>query len=62
MSATEKPKAPMKNDSSSTTTLQEVADAAGVSPATVSRFLNGTARVADDKRKVIERIIDEMNY
>lgn len=51
----------MKNESS-TTTLQEVADAAGVSPATVSRFLNGTARVAEDKRKVIERIIEEMNY
>ena len=51
----------MKNESSSTT-LQEVADAAGVSPATVSRFLNGTAKVAPDKRKIIERIIDEMNY
>lgn len=53
----------MKNESrSTTTTLQEVADAAGVSPATVSRFLNGTAKVAEDKRKVIERIIEEMNY
>ena len=51
----------MKNEST-TTTLQEVADAAGVSPATVSRFLNGTAKVADDKRKVIERIIGELNY
>lgn len=51
----------MKTESS-TTTLQEVADAAGVSPATVSRFLNGTAKVAEDKRKVIERIIEEMNY
>ncbi|MFL6658304.1 MAG: LacI family DNA-binding transcriptional regulator [Massilia sp.] len=51
----------MKNESS-TTTLQEVADAAGVSPATVSRFLNGTAKVADDKRKTIERIIEELNY
>lgn len=53
----------MKNDdSSSTTTLQEVADAAGVSPATVSRFLNGTAKVADDKRQIIERVIEELNY
>jgi LacI family transcriptional regulator len=51
----------MKTESS-TTTLQEVADAAGVSPATVSRFLNGTAKVAEDKRKIIERIIEEMNY
>lgn len=52
----------MKNDETSTTTLQEVADAAGVSPATVSRFLNGTAKVADDKRKAIERVIEELNY
>lgn len=51
----------MKTESS-TTTLQEVADAAGVSPATVSRFLNGTAKVAEDKRKTIERIIEELNY
>lgn len=52
----------MMKTESSTTTLQEVADAAGVSPATVSRFLNGTAKVAEDKRKTIERIIEEMNY
>ena len=51
----------MKTPSSSTT-LQEVADAAGVSPATVSRFLNGTAKVAEDKRRAIERIIEELNY
>ncbi len=53
----------MKNDeTNSSTTLQEVADAAGVSPATVSRFLNGTAKVNDDKRRVIERVIVELNY
>lgn len=53
----------MKNDETiSSSTLQEVADAAGVSPATVSRFLNGTAKVADDKRKAIERVIAELNY
>lgn len=51
----------MKNESS-TTTLAQVAEAAGVSPATVSRFLNGTAKVADDKRRTIERVIDELNY
>ncbi len=52
----------MKNDESSSATLQQVANAAGVSPATVSRFLNGTAKVSDDKRKTIERVIDELNY
>lgn len=53
----------MKNvESSTTTTLYQVASAAGVSPATVSRFLNGTARVSDAKRRTIERVIDELNY
>jgi len=51
----------MKNESS-TTTLYQVASAAGVSPATVSRFLNGTAKVSDDKRRAIERVIEELNY
>lgn len=51
----------MKNESS-TTTLAQVAEAAGVSPATVSRFLNGTAKVSDDKRRTIERVIDELSY
>ncbi len=47
---------------STTTTLQQVADAAQVSPATVSRVLNGTARVADAKREAILRLVEEMNY
>ena len=52
----------MKNDEGNTTTLYQVASAAGVSPATVSRFLNGTAKVSDDKRRTIERVISELNY
>jgi len=52
----------MKNDESSITTLYQVASRAGVSPATVSRFLNGTAKVSEDKRRSIERVIDELNY
>lgn len=52
----------MKNDESTTTTLYQVASRAGVSPATVSRFLNGTAKVSDDKRRNIERVIEELNY
>lgn len=44
------------------TTVHEVARVAGVSAATVSRYLNGTARVSDDKRKVIERVIGQLNY
>jgi LacI family transcriptional regulator len=43
-------------------TVYEVARAAGVSPATVSRYLNGTAKVSDEKRKVIEGVIEKLNY
>lgn len=43
-------------------TLQEVAREAGVSAASVSRFLNGTARVADTKRKAIESAIKRLGF
>ena len=39
-----------------------VAREAGVSAATVSRFLNGTAKVSDDKRKSIEDVIERLNF
>lgn len=51
----------MKTEST-TTTLQQVADAAGVSPATVSRFLNGTAKVSGEKREALERVIEQLQY
>lgn len=35
---------------------------AGVSAATVSRLLNGTAKVSDDKRQAIEDAIEQLNY
>jgi LacI family transcriptional regulator len=43
-------------------TVHEVARIAGVSAATVSRFLNGTAKVSDEKRQAIESVIDKLNY
>jgi LacI family transcriptional regulator len=43
-------------------TVHEVARVAGVSAATVSRFLNGTAKVSDEKRRAIESVIDRLNY
>lgn len=56
----------MKNDENNnnppSATVYEVARAAGVSPATVSRYLNGTAKVSDEKRKVIEGVIEKLNY
>lgn len=43
-------------------TVHMVAREAGVSAATVSRFLNGTARVSDDKRRAIESVIERLNF
>ena len=43
-------------------TVHMVAREAGVSAATVSRFLNGTAKVSDDKRKSIEDVIERLNF
>lgn len=44
------------------TTLRDVARLAGVSPATVSRILNGTAVVADDKRQAVEAAIAQLDF
>ena len=54
----------MKKDTGDTpsATLHEVAREAGVSSATVSRFLNGTSKVSDAKRKSIENVIEKLNY
>lgn len=46
----------------STVTLAQVARAAGVSASTVSRILNGTARVSAEKREVVERTLARLNY
>lgn len=43
-------------------TLVEVARLAGVSPSTVSRILNGTAKVSDDKRQAVMAAIEKMNF
>ena len=39
--------------------IREVAKRAGVSPATVSRVINGTARVDEEKRERVEKAIEE---
>jgi LacI family transcriptional regulator len=52
----------MKKESTAMVTVHEVARVAGVSAATVSRFLNGTAKVSEDKRKAIESVIGQLNY
>jgi LacI family transcriptional regulator len=42
--------------------IDTVALAAGVSPSTVSRILNGTAVVNDAKRKAVEQAIQQLGY
>lgn len=44
------------------TTLEMVASAAKVSPSTVSRYLNGTAKVSDAKRSAIEAAVKKLNF
>ena len=43
-------------------TLEQVAELAGVSAATVSRILNGTAVVSDDKRIAVDRAIARLGF
>lgn len=43
-------------------TLEMVAEQAGVSPSTVSRILNGTAIVSDDKRAAVDEAIARLGY
>ena len=44
------------------TSIREVAKLAGVSPATVSRVMNGTANVNEEKRKRVEAAIQETGF
>ncbi len=43
-------------------TLEMVAKAAGVSPSTVSRILNGTAVVSDDKRQAVDEAVASLGF
>lgn len=43
-------------------TIEEIALKAGVSKATVSRVMNGTASVSDDTKEKVEAIIKKYNY
>lgn len=43
-------------------TIYDIAAEAGVSPATVSRILNGTAKVSQDKRERVEEIIRKYEF
>jgi len=43
-------------------TIDEIASAAGVSKATVSRVMNGTASVSEDKKRLVEATIKKLGY
>jgi LacI family transcriptional regulator len=43
-------------------TLEMVAERAGVSPSTVSRILNGTAVVSEEKRKAVDRAVAKLGF
>lgn len=45
-----------------TVTLEQVARHAGVSPSTVSRILNGTAVVSDDKKQAVQDAIRSLGF
>ena len=42
--------------------IKDVAALAGVSPATVSRVMNGTAKVDPDKKERVQRAIEETGF
>jgi DNA-binding LacI/PurR family transcriptional regulator len=52
----------MPSEVAGTPTLADVAALAGVSPATVSRVINGSARVSQRARTQVERAIDRLGY
>src|SRR5919109_1203680 len=45
-----------------TITIDDIAHAAGVSPSTVSRVLNGTTPVTPDKRAAVLAVVDGLKY
>ena len=53
---------PMQLESSSVTKITDVAKAAGVSPATVSRVLNGTSRVSAELTNKVREAADKLRY
>lgn len=52
----------MKVQSTARATLTMVAERAGVSPSTVSRILNGTARVSQEKQALVKTVIEELGF
>lgn len=52
----------MKVQRTARATLTMVAERAGVSPSTVSRILNGTARVSQEKQALVKTVIEELGF
>ena len=52
----------MAKDNNKKPTITDIASHANVSKSTVSRVLNGTTPVHEDKRKAVEVAMKEMNF
>jgi DNA-binding LacI/PurR family transcriptional regulator len=52
----------MTKQNSKSITIRDVAQAAGVSVATVSRFINQTGQIAEETRIRVQRTMDELHY
>jgi LacI family transcriptional regulator len=52
----------MKRTNKRTVTIQDVAEAAGVSVSTVSRVLNDKDDVAPETYEKVQKVIEELNY
>ena len=53
---------PAKSSSHTDSTIDQVADLAGVSRATVSRVINGSAHVSPERVKAVQRAIRKLNF
>jgi LacI family transcriptional regulator len=63
VSAANDPDAPVSgNGKTMRATLGMVAKQAGVSPSTVSRILNGTAQVSEEKQALVKAVIEELGF
>lgn len=55
-------KIPSKSPTRAESTIDQVAELAGVSRATVSRVINGSAKVSPGRVKAVQRVIAELNF
>ncbi|MCE2780529.1 LacI family DNA-binding transcriptional regulator [Limnohabitans sp.] len=62
IAALHQPRTTVMRGSEHRATLTMVAKQAGVSPSTVSRILNGTAQVSEEKQALVKAVIEELGF